>query len=38
MDRSVIIAMAVFAYLGIAKDALVGYYTYIYYEDQGMNL
>ena len=37
MDRSVIIAMAVFTYIAIFKDALVGYLIKFFYEDEGMD-
>ena len=41
MDQSVIIAMAVFVYFGIIKDAMVGYLIGYCYGDKyyaGMNL
>ena len=37
MDHSVIIAMAVFVYIAIVKDALVGYLIYYVYKCQGMD-
>ena len=38
MDRKVIIAMAVFVYFGILKDALVGFLMNKFYKNRGMDL
>ena len=36
MNHWVIIVMAVFVYIAIVKDALVGYLIYLIYEKRGM--